>query len=78
MKWFDPRRSYGFCTTDESEEDIFFGAAEAKAAHHRGLTLSRGESLLCDIVEDCTRANHFSAVALRPGAPKEFSNKVKE
>eukprot|EP00927_Polykrikos_kofoidii_P026778 TRINITY_DN23789_c0_g1_i1.p1 TRINITY_DN23789_c0_g1~~TRINITY_DN23789_c0_g1_i1.p1 ORF type:complete len:573 (+),score=117.66 TRINITY_DN23789_c0_g1_i1:20-1738(+) len=92
IKWFDPRRGFGFCTcpsalasaamgasgaatsTGSSSEhvvearhctldssasrgdgadadvDVFFGSSEAEVARSRGLSLARGERLLCDLV----------------------------
>ncbi|CAL1137377.1 unnamed protein product, partial [Cladocopium goreaui] len=77
VKWFDPRRCYGFCSVTGNLQDkvpeVFFGEQEAKAGRLRGLTLSRGERLECDIVEGCERRSdnalskrRFSAAVLRP------------
>ncbi|CAJ1442718.1 unnamed protein product [Effrenium voratum] len=67
VKWFDPRKAYGFCSLHDSPDkvpsEVFFGAHEAEAAKRQGLTLCRGEQLLCDIEE---RSAKCSATRLRP------------
>ncbi|CAE7453278.1 DLST [Symbiodinium natans] len=59
IKWYDPRRAYGFCYVSVEDEvdgatkvvEAFFGREEAQAARDRGLSLARGEGLLCDLLK---------------------------
>merc|ERR1719383_429989 len=57
IKWFDPKRSFGFCTCSlplvseaSGPTDVFFGSEEAQAARREGLALSRGELVYIDVI----------------------------
>ncbi|CAE7415507.1 trmH, partial [Symbiodinium microadriaticum] len=70
VKWYDPRRAYGFCYVSielggvVKEVEAFFGRKEAQAARDRGLSLSRGEGLLCDLLKERS-SRRFLATQLR-------------
>ncbi|CAE7210203.1 trmH [Symbiodinium sp. CCMP2592] len=70
VKWYDPRRAYGFCYVSieldgvVKEVEAFFGREEAQAARDCGLSLSRGEDLLCDLLTERS-SGRFLATQLR-------------
>ena len=49
VKWFNPRKGYGFIATDEEGPDVFVHYADISGDGYK--TLTEGQSVSFDIVE---------------------------
>lgn len=73
VKWYNPRKEYGFLILDDNSEDIFI---HYSVFAHYGVTLEKGDRVLC-MVEDGKvgrKVNHVLDIIFFPKNDKNKNN----